>query len=114
AAMRAVVPNPGHRLRAATFGQATLYAADDARTPTVPSASLVTRGGGTVVYVEDAPGRYRRRSVTVGEDDGTYATIVRGLQPGERVVAKGSLLVDAQAERQATAGAGAEGGEAGT
>ncbi|HEY0780316.1 MAG TPA: efflux RND transporter periplasmic adaptor subunit, partial [Gemmatirosa sp.] len=57
AAMRAVVPNPGHRLRAATFGQATLYAADGARTPTVPSASLVTRGGGTVVYVEDAPGR---------------------------------------------------------
>ncbi len=112
AAMRAVVPNPRRQLRAAVFGQATLYASDDARTPTVPSAALVTRGGGTVVYVEDAPGRYRRRAVTVGEDDGTFATIVRGLQPGERVVGKGSLLVDAQAERQAqTSGpAGGEGG----
>ncbi len=119
ASMRAVIPNPGHRLRAATFGQATLYAADDAHAPTVASAALVTRGGGTVVYVEDAPGRYRRRAVTVGEDDGTVATIVRGLEPGERVVAKGSLLVDAQAARQAESsgpagGTAAEGGEGGT
>lgn len=104
AAMRAVVPNPGRRLRPATFGQATVYAADDARTPVVPSAALVTRGGGTVVYVEDSPGRFRRRAVTVGEDDGTQATVVRGLAIGERVVGKGSLLVDAQAERQATSG----------
>ncbi|GJG85425.1 cation efflux system protein CzcB [Gemmatimonadetes bacterium T265] len=116
APMRAVIPNPGRRLRAAVFGQATLYASDDARTPTVPSAALVTRGGGTVVYVEDAPGRFRRRAVTVGEDDGTVATIVRGLQSGERVVGKGSLLVDAQAERQSetsgpAAGAPAVGGE---
>lgn len=109
AAMRAVIPNPGHQLRAATFGQATLYAADDARTPTVPSAALVTRGGGTVVYVEDAPGHYRRRAVTVGADDGTVATITRGLQPGERVVGKGSLLVDAEAARQATSGAASSG-----
>ncbi len=111
APMRAVIPNPGRRLRAATFGQATLYASDDARTPTVPSAALVTRGGGTVVYVEDAPGRYRRRAVTVGEDDGAFATVVRGLQAGERVVGKGSLLVDAQAARQAAGGSAGPGGE---
>lgn len=113
APMRAVVPNvaPGgtRGLRAGEFGEATVWAPDVSGAPVVPSVALVTHGGETVVYVEEAPGRFRRRAVTVGDDDGRAAGIARGLRAGERVAAAGALLLDAEAERQATTAAAARG-----
>jgi len=97
ATIRAVLPNPDHALRTQVFGEARLLAPDSARVPVVPVDALVTHGSATVVYVETAPGRFVRRPVGVGADDGQTAVITTGLRIGERVVTAGSLLLDAEA-----------------
>jgi cobalt-zinc-cadmium efflux system membrane fusion protein len=97
ATIRAVLPNPDHALRTQVFGDARLLAPDSARVPVAPVEALVTHGSETVVYVEAGPGHFVRRPVTVGEDDGQSAAILSGLRIGERIVTRGSLLLDSEA-----------------
>lgn len=102
ATARATVANPGGLLHVNTTGTADLVAAEASPTPMIPSRALVTHGAETVVFVETAPGRYKRRAVVVRDDNGTTATIASGLGPGERVVSTGSLLLAAEADRIAS------------
>jgi cobalt-zinc-cadmium efflux system membrane fusion protein len=93
ATVRAVLDNPGRALRAQTFGEVRLYAADSSHVPCVPVTALVTSGMQTVVFVEIGPNRFARRPVTIGGDDGDIAAISDGLQPGDLVVTRGSILL---------------------
>lgn len=99
ALLRATLPNPGHVLKTLETGQARLYAPDRSATPVVPTRALVTSGTQTVVFVQVGPGRFVRRSVTVADDDGQFASIVSGLAPGDHVVVNGSLLLAAESEQ---------------
>ena len=63
------------------------------------TAVLVKEGGKRVVYVEERGGRFVARPVEVGEDRGGRVRVLSGLQPGDRVVTKGALLVDREAEQ---------------
>ncbi len=98
--IRAELPNHDRALRALVVGDARLFASDSAAHAVVASRALVTRGGETVVFVEHAKGRFERRIVKTGDDDGTFVVILEGLKAGERVVTTGSLLLAAEAERQ--------------
>jgi membrane fusion protein, heavy metal efflux system len=93
AVVRATLANPGHLLRAGTFGDVRVYAPDSSRVATVPVTALATSGSETVVFVQTAPYRFVRRPVTVGDDDGDMASITEGLTPGERIVTRGSILL---------------------
>jgi membrane fusion protein, heavy metal efflux system len=93
ATVRAVLDNPGRQLRAQTFGDVRLYAADSSHVPTVPVTALVTSGPETIVFVEIGQGRFARRPVVVSGDDGDMAAITDGLQPGDLVVTRGSILL---------------------
>jgi cobalt-zinc-cadmium efflux system membrane fusion protein len=99
ATARAVVPNVDGLLRPQLIGEARVLAPDTSATLVIPTKALVTHGDDIVVYVETMPGRFVRRIVTVGDDDGTWASITKGLAPGERVVTDGSILLDAEATR---------------
>lgn len=99
AIVRATLPNPDRALRTMETGEASLYAPEATPTIVVPSRALVTRGEHSVVFVELAPHRYVRRTVQVGDDDGSVAAIRSGLAVGERIVVDGSLLLDAEAEK---------------
>jgi len=46
------------------------------------------------VFVEESPGRYRRAEVRVGSERDGVVPVEAGLQPGERVVTAGSLLLE--------------------
>lgn len=98
ATARAVIANPGGRLRVQTTGSARILVDDATPSAGVPTRAVVTHGSDTVVFVETAPGRYVRRVVTVSDDDGVTAIIAAGVAPGERVVTTGSLLLAAEAE----------------
>src|SRR3984957_2690633 len=63
ATVRATLDNPGRLLRAQTFGEVRLYAADSSHVPTVPVTALVTAGPETIVFVEIGPNRFARRTV---------------------------------------------------
>jgi len=62
------------------------------------TAVLVKEGSKRVVYVEDR-GRFVARPVDVGEERGGRVRVLGGLQAGDRVVTKGALLVDREAEQ---------------
>lgn len=96
---RAVLSNGNGQLRVQTTGDAQLLVADSGGGVLIPTRSLVTRGSDTVVFVEIAPGHFRRRVVSVRDDDGTSATVASGLAVGERVVTTGSLLLAGEADR---------------
>lgn len=101
ATLRATLPNPGHVLRVLETGTAKLYASDATPALVVPTRALVTHGSSTVVFVEVGRGRFMRRVVTVGDDDGDAATITSGLTAGERIVTNGSLLLESESAHQA-------------
>ncbi len=50
------------------------------------------------VFVETAPGRFQRRAVKLGMESISRSVVVEGLSDGERVVAEGSLLLEAMLE----------------
>ena len=63
------------------------------------SAVLLKDGSRRIVYVEDPSGRFIARDVDVGDERGGRVRVLKGLQPGERVVMRGGLLVDREAEQ---------------
>ncbi|HUQ24445.1 MAG TPA: efflux RND transporter periplasmic adaptor subunit [Burkholderiales bacterium] len=62
------------------------------------TAVLVKEGSKRVVYVEER-GRFVARPIEAGEERGGRVRVLSGLQPGDRVVTKGALLVDREAEQ---------------
>jgi cobalt-zinc-cadmium efflux system membrane fusion protein len=98
ALLRAVLPNRDHALKTQVFGQVKVFAPDASNLPVVPSRALLTRGAETIVFVQLAPGRFAERAVTVTDDDGETAAVVRGLRPGELVVTTGSILLLPEAQ----------------
>ena len=96
---RAVLANPGGQLRVQGTGEVQLLVTESGPGVAIPTRALVTHGADTVVFVEVTPGRFKRRVVVVRDDDGTTATIARGLSAGERVVTTGSLLLAGEADR---------------
>jgi cobalt-zinc-cadmium efflux system membrane fusion protein len=63
------------------------------------TAVLLKDGGRRVVYVEDKTGRFVVRDVEVGDERGGRVRVLKGLETGERVVMRGALLVDREAEQ---------------
>jgi multidrug efflux pump subunit AcrA (membrane-fusion protein) len=63
------------------------------------TAVLLKEGGKRIVYVESEPGRFLPREVEVTDERGGKVRVLKGLQPGERAVMRGALLVDREAEQ---------------
>jgi cobalt-zinc-cadmium efflux system membrane fusion protein len=63
------------------------------------TAVLIKDGKRRVVYIQRADGRFEAREITTGASADGRITILDGLRPGERVVVKGALLLDAAAEQ---------------
>ena len=59
----------------------------------VPTDAVVSDGLQSVVFVQTAPGRFRRTEVTVGRQRDGVTEIRGGLTAGERVVSRGALLL---------------------
>ncbi len=106
--VRVEVPNPGGRLRAGMFGQVRLLGAGQgAEVVTVPGEAVIRTGRRALVYVVDAPGRYRPVEVELGaEVDGRLA-VLKGLAAGQQVVASSQFLIDSEASLQGLNIAGA-------
>lgn len=64
----------------------------------VPRSAVLNAGGDPVAYVEVAPGSYEQRDLLLGRGGDTEVEVLAGLEEGERVVLRGNLLIDAQAQ----------------
>jgi cobalt-zinc-cadmium efflux system membrane fusion protein len=65
-----------------------------AKTMVVPAGAIVENNdGGTIAFVETAPGRFDQRSVTAGRRAGDLIRVTAGLQPGDVVAVDGVMLL---------------------
>jgi membrane fusion protein, heavy metal efflux system len=91
--VRATVPNPDDLLKAEMLGDVDVVRGE-ARQIGVPASAIVFADDAHVVFVEEAPGRFRRTVVRVGPEQHGIVPVRSGLSIGERVVTSGSLLVE--------------------
>ncbi len=63
---------------------------------TVPESAVIDTGTRKVVYVEAAPGVYEGRAVVLGPRAGDRFPVLEGLEPGDKVAARGAFLIDAE------------------
>jgi cobalt-zinc-cadmium efflux system membrane fusion protein len=99
AQVRVEVSNPGQALKLGMFvnvGFGSLGTAE-ATAPTVPSSSVQTVGGHTVVFLATAdPGVYVMRPVRVGAEAAGRFPVTEGLHVGDRIVTEGSFMLRAE------------------
>jgi len=92
--VRCLVPNAGGLLKPDMFAKIKIGAAAPQPVPVVPTSAIITQGAEALVFVEEAPGRFRRRPVKAGRDTQGSTVIEEGLKAGERVATRGVLLLN--------------------
>ncbi len=90
--VRAVLPNPGGRLKPEMFGNIQLAEQTESR-PTVAAGAIVSSEGKSIVWRESARGVFVKTSVTTGAQSGDRVAILSGLKPDDRVVIGGVMLL---------------------
>ncbi len=69
-----------------------------APTVVIPALAIVRDGGEAHCYVAAASHVLTLRRLTLGRTEGGLTQVLSGLKPGERIVARGAIFVDALAE----------------
>jgi cobalt-zinc-cadmium efflux system membrane fusion protein len=90
---------PPEGLRAGMLAQIALRVGAEAGIALPVSAVLIKDGKRRIVYVERPDGAFEAREVKTGPTRDGRVTILQGLSPGEKVVVRGALLLDNQAEQ---------------
>jgi cobalt-zinc-cadmium efflux system membrane fusion protein len=90
---------PVEGLRAGMLAQVALRARAPEGISVPVSAVLIKGGKRRVVYVERPDGSFEAREVQTGRTRDGQVAILQGLAAGERVVVRGGLLLDTQAEQ---------------
>ena len=138
--IRCELKNPDHKLRPGTTATVTLEVpprdlemlqksvADDPQRSenldqglvlAVPESAVIDTGSQRIVYRESAPNVFEGVKVElgprmIGPDDAMFYPVLAGLAQGERVVAAGSFLVDAETRLNPAAGSIYFGGSGGS
>jgi membrane fusion protein, copper/silver efflux system len=94
--MRVALENPGARIKPGMFATVVLDVPVAERAVMVPRDAVMRTGTHDMVFVEEHPGHYRMREVTVGVDSGGFTQILSGVLVGERVVARANFILDAE------------------
>ncbi len=104
ARVRIVVPSPGGEVRPGMFASVTLESsarrAQEADALLISRDAVIRAGTRDVVFVEEHPGHFVGREVRLGRTMGDQIAVLSGLREGERVVARGAFLLDAESRLQ--------------
>lgn len=85
-------------LQAGMLAQVSLSVGNDVAISLPVSAVVIKDGKRRVVYVEAADGTFEARDVQISRNRDGRVVILQGLTTGDRVVVRGALLLDTQAE----------------
>jgi cobalt-zinc-cadmium efflux system membrane fusion protein len=91
--VRIAYDNKDGRLKPGMFAQ-VLFPGRPHAAVLVPLTALIQSGDQTVVYVESQPWKFEARPVVTGPRDGDSIEIVKGLDGGERIVARQGVLLN--------------------
>jgi membrane fusion protein, copper/silver efflux system len=93
--------NPGLRLKPGMYATIHLTGAAGEPILSVPRTAVLETGTRTLVFVKRADGALEPRTVVPGAANGERISIVRGLSPGDTVVASATFLIDAESNLKA-------------
>ncbi len=94
--VRARIPNPGGHLKDGMFVEVTIQIGHGRSAPVAPLSAVQHTEKGDCVFVEHA-GKYVRRWVRVGAQQGDYCVLESGVKPGDKVVTQGALFLTEEA-----------------
>jgi cobalt-zinc-cadmium efflux system membrane fusion protein len=94
--VRCSVPNPARRLKPEMYARVTLLADAKQRGLRVPNGALFTEGLYSYLFVEKSHGVFEKRRVSLRLQDRDYSYVGSGLNPGERAVTSGALLLNSE------------------
>jgi cobalt-zinc-cadmium efflux system membrane fusion protein len=90
--VRAEMDNTHGRFRPEMFGSVHHIESTEP-TPVVPAGAVIQGDGPSTVFVEQRPGHFQRREVTVGKRAGDVVPLLSGVKAGDRVVVDGPMLL---------------------
>ena len=90
--VRAELNNASGRFRPDMYGRIR-YTEINKPMPVLSERSVFHSDGKTLVFVEQAPGRFVEREVSLGRRVGDRMVVQSGLSPGERVVVEGAIYL---------------------
>jgi cobalt-zinc-cadmium efflux system membrane fusion protein len=93
AKVRIALANPDGRYKPGMFATVT-FTAPSRVAPTVPTTALVLKDDATIVYVEQQPWVFVARAVETGAEQGGRTVVTRGVAAGDRIIARGGVLLD--------------------
>lgn len=96
--VRAALDNPEGLLRAEMFARVAPQAGSGRERVRLPNAAVLTLGLASFVFVEKSPGVFERRKVVASLQGRETTWLAEGVQPGERVVTAGALLLNSELE----------------
>jgi cobalt-zinc-cadmium efflux system membrane fusion protein len=94
--VRAWVNNESHKLKPEMFARLHIQVGDAAPFLSVPKEAVLEIDGGLYVFVVNGDGKYVKRAVKVGPVSADHVRILEGLEPGQRIVTKGAVLIKGQ------------------
>ena len=92
--VRSEIPNPDGVLKGEMFASFKIATGEAEPTPAVPVDAVIRQGDLAMVWVKREKRLFERRKVTLGMEQDGRLQIRDGLQPGERVVARGAIYLD--------------------
>jgi RND family efflux transporter MFP subunit len=102
--VRVELPNPGARLKPGMYATIRISGVEARDVVSVPRGAVLSTGERSIVFVPRPDGKLEPRLVTLGIATDDRIQILRGIAPGERVVASGTFLVDAESNLGAIMG----------
>jgi cobalt-zinc-cadmium efflux system membrane fusion protein len=97
APVRIVVESLPASLRAGTQGRAAIETGGGGLT--LPAHAVLIHDGAYIVYVSRVGDAFERRRVQVAPSADGFVRVLSGVEPGDRVVVEGALLLDGAAEQ---------------
>jgi cobalt-zinc-cadmium efflux system membrane fusion protein len=76
------------------FANVTIFTDTEAAAPAVPRDSLIYEGSSVRLWIAHDDKSIELRQIKTGRVDGRMVEVIDGVQPGERVITKGSLFID--------------------
>ena len=98
--VRMEIANPQRLLKPEMLATLIVHSPED-RTLAIPAQAVVSEGGHEHVFVElRDSGDFEFRDIEAGSDQQGWRRVLSGLQPGERIVTRGSFLLNTERLRK--------------
>jgi len=90
--------NPDGDLRPEMYANVVLKSVVSREGVAVPEEAVIQSGQRNTVMVKNRDGRFESRNLILGAKAGKYYQVLRGLNPGERVVTSSNFLIDSESK----------------